>query len=200
MTSRQTDKTASPGVTVEKLTGEDTLRWACEMTLRPGQTSKASFAKMLMCEHSPIRTQFYRITLRGVPSFVAIHFLRHGIGSHPFDNEPFVQSLRDDRRGGELTDEQINRLTPVNQGLLINAQGLIAISRKRLCLQAHSKTVAWWTRVRKAMTEVDPIMAAFMVPECVYRNGLCPELRMCKAGVDKVCSAYPAWPGNRGDR
>lgn len=180
------------GVSVEKLTDESTLRWSCEMTLRPGQTSRAPFAKLLQCEHSPIRTRLYRITLIGVPTFVSVHLVRHKHGA-----EHFVQSNRDDRRGGALSDEQINRLTPVNHGITINAQALIGMSRKRLCLNAHQKTVAWWTRVRKAVSEVDPAMAQFMVPECVYRNGLCPELRMCKAGVDKVCSAYDRWPGYR---
>ena len=178
-------------VVVEKLTDESVLRWACARTLRPGQESKASFGKMLQCEHSPIRTQLYKITLVGVPTFVSVHLVRHKLGV-----EHFVQSNRDDRGGSGNTE---NRMTPVVHALIANAQSLIAMSRKRLCLNAHQQTVAWWTRVRKAIKKVDPVMAQYLVPECVYRNGLCPELHMCKAGVDKVCSAYPAWGGKRAE-
>lgn len=177
-------------VAIRKLTDESLLRRACEMTLRPGQTSKATFAQMLQCEHSPIRTQMYWIELCGVETFVSVHLVRHKQGV-----EHFVQSNRDDRGGAG--DESVTRLSPVNHAMLINAQALIAMSRKRLCLSAHPKTVAWWTRIRKVMADVDPVMARFMVPECVYRNGMCPELRMCKAGVEKVCGAYPEWTGKR---
>ena len=84
----------------------------------------------------------------------------------------------------------VDRETPVNHGMLINAQALIQISRKRLCLKAHRKTVAVWTKLRKAIREIDPDLANHMVPECVYRNGFCPELRPCAPGVEKVVAVY----------
>ena len=169
-------------IKITKLIGNDVLlRRACEMTLPPGSSSTMSFARMLRCEHSPIRTQLYWIELLKVPTFVSVHLVRHKIGV-----EHFVQSNRDDRGGSDTVD----RKTPVNHGMLVNAQALLNISRKRLCLNSHRTTVAWWMRVRRAMLSIDPVMSGGMVPECVYRNGVCPELRMCKAGVDKVCAAY----------
>ena len=32
-----------------------------------------------------------------------------------------------------------------------------------------------WRAVREEVRKVNPEMALFMVPECVYRNGLCPH-------------------------
>lgn len=167
------------------------FRRACEMTLH-GVTSKISFAKMLQCEHSPLRAVRYWIELSGVPTFVSVHLVRHKIGV-----EHFVQSNRTDRGGAG--DGVVTRNTPVNHGMDINAAALIAMSRKRLCLNSSKRTVAAWTRVRREMEQVDPEMARFMVPECVYRNGLCPELRPCAPGPAKVCASYPQWPGTRAD-
>lgn len=178
-------------VIVEKIA--DRFRRACEMTLRPGQTSKISFARMLQCEHSPIRTVRYWIELHAVKTFVSVHLVRHKQGV-----EHFVQSNRTDRGGAG--DNEVTRNTPVNHGVEMNAASLIAVSRKRLCLNSTKQTVAAWTKVRNAVEAVDPVMAQFMVPECVYRNGLCPELRPCEPGPAKVCAAYPQWPGTRADR
>jgi hypothetical protein len=119
--------------------------------------------------------------MHGIPSFVSTHLVRHKIGI-----EHYVESFRDDRGG---TGNE-NRLTPVNHGMLLNAQALIQISRKRLCYKSHSKTIAVWTKVRNEIAIIDQDLAMAMVPECVYRNGLCPELLECKPGVEKVLTAY----------
>ena len=179
-------------VIVRRTTDDQLFRDACESTLRPGMTSKVSFRRMLQCEHSPIRVVKFWAKIEGIKTFVSVHLVRHKIGV-----EHFVQSNRDDRGG----DAVVTRDTEIQHGMDLDAQALISMSRKRLCLNSHRDTVATWTRLRKAIKEIEPDMADFMVPECVYRNGLCPELRMCEPGVDKVCIAYPAWPGTRtGDR
>lgn len=175
-------------VTIRRTTDEQVFRDACEATLRPGMTSKVSYRKMLQCEHSPIRAVRYWIKVEGIKSFVSVHLVRHKIGV-----EHYVQSNRDDRGG----DAVVTRDTPIQHGMELDAQSIITISRKRLCLNSHRDTVATWTRVRKAMKDVDPDLYDFMVPECAARNGLCPELRPCKSGPSKVCSAYPQWPGTR---
>lgn len=113
---------------------------------------------------------------------VSVHLVRHKFGV-----EHFVESNRDDRGGAG--DNEVNRLTPVNHGMEINAQAVIAISRKRLCYASHVRTVALWRKVRGAMQAVDPDLAAAMAPECAFR-GYCPELRECKPGLAKVLHAY----------
>lgn len=59
-----------------------------------------------------------------------------------------------------------------------DAQALIAISRRRLCNQAAKETRAAWQEVKDKVTEVDPLLASVMVPECIYR-GFCPEFHSC---------------------
>jgi hypothetical protein len=155
---------------------------AAQMTTH-GQPIKAPLRAWYRTEHSPVRARLFWIELTPIPSFVSVHLTRHKIGV-----EHFVQSMRDDRGGAG--DSVVNRLTPVNHGMLANAQALMTMSRKRLCYAASGKTVAAWRRVRKAMESTDPDLAAHMVPECVYRNGICPEFRECKPGMEKVMRAY----------
>ncbi len=65
-----------------------------------------------------------------------------------------------------------------------NTQALINISRKRLCKKAHEETIKVWQAVKDAIKEIDPIVAKYMVRECVYR-GFCPEEKSCGKAVGK---------------
>ena len=170
-------------IVIEDLTNEKIMRRACDMTRKPGKPSKISRDKLFLSEHSPIRTIQYWIELHGIPSFVSTHLVRHKFGV-----EHFVESNRDDRGGAG--DEVVNRLTPVNHGMLVNAMALINISRKRLCYNSHRSTVAVWIRVVKELARVTPAIKPYLVPECIYRGGKCPELKMCKPGLDAVMRAY----------
>lgn len=176
-------------ITAQKLTDLTHMRMAAECTLHPGAKSKVTHMRMLQCEHSPIRTQMYVVRMEGIKTFVSVHLVRHKIGV-----EHFVQSMRDDRPGVlKVTD----RNTPVNHTMIANAQALINMGRRRLCYKAHPATVGVMTSVRKAVREIDPMMARFIVPECVYRNALCPEYKECGLGLNTVTGMYQAWPGNR---
>ena len=155
-------------VKVEKYTDIDLLRRACEMTTHD-QTSNVSLKAMYKCEHSPIRTQMFWIELLQIPTFVSVHFARHKHGV-----EHFVTSNRDDRGG---TDE-VDRETPINHGMWINAQALINMSRKRLCNKSHKETVQVMKKIKEEVAEVDPDLSKRMVPDCVYR-GQCYELKKC---------------------
>lgn len=169
-------------IVIQDMTNDDLMRRACEVTMK-GAKSRISRAKLIRCEHSPARLIQFWIEMRGIPSFVSTHLVRHKFGV-----EHFVESNRPDR-GGE-GDDVVNRNTPVNHGLFINAQALVSISRKRLCYKASGKTVQVWQAVRREMMKVCPEMAEAMVPDCVYRNGFCPELSECAAGAEKVVKLY----------
>ena len=143
--------------------------------------SEMTLEKIYRCEHSPVRTQLFWIEMQGIETFVSVHLVRHKYGV-----EHFVESNRDDRGGSNAVD----RLTPVNHGMLANAQALINMSKKRLCYASHRTTVAQWMKLKKAMKSTDPALSSAMVPECVYRNGFCPELRECKPGLAAVMKAY----------
>ena len=171
-------------IIIDDMTDDRIMRRACDMTRKPGlKPSTISRAALLKCEHSPVRLITFWIELLQIPTFVSVHLSRHKIGV-----EHFVESNRDDRGGAG--DQCVNRTTPVNHGLYVNAPALIAMSRKRLCYNSHRTTVAIWTKLRKAMRKTSPEMSSAMVPECVYRNGFCPELRECRPGLENVLKAY----------
>lgn len=153
-------------IIVTKLTDESLMRKACSYTINA--ESKMTLDKIYQCEHSPVRTQMFTVEMIDIPTFVSVHFVRHKHGV-----EHFVKSNRDDR-GGEKAD----RDTPVNHLMLCNAQALINMARKRLCNNAHDKTIQVMDRIVSRIKEIDWYLAKYMVPECEYRNG-CYELRSC---------------------
>lgn len=63
----------------------------------------------------------------------------------------------------------------------INAQELIFMSHKRLCSQASPETRAVMLEICKQVEELSPEFKGLLVPECVYRNGLCTEFYPCGA-------------------
>ena len=127
--------------------------------------------KMLLAEHSPIRLIELTILITDVPYWVVMHLVRHKVGV-----EHFVSTQRTDRTGTDRSTLPQDAL--VNYKFRANAQALINISRKRLCNQAARETRLVWSMVRDAVKEVEPELAAAMVPECVYR-GVCPEMKSC---------------------
>lgn len=169
-------------ITIDPLTTVAQVQRAAQMTTH-GQPIRAGLRSWYRTEHSPVRVRYFWIELHEIPTFVSVHLTRHKIGV-----DHFVQSMRDDRGG--KGDDVVTRNTPVNHGLMINAQAIITMSRKRLCLASSKKTVAVWSKLRREMAEVDKDLADFMVPECVYRNGVCPEFKECKPGLAKVMKAY----------
>lgn len=145
------------------------MQRACASTLGT-ESSGITLEKIYRCEHSPMRTQLFWIEMKDIPTFVSVHFVRHKIGV-----EHFVQSKRYDRA---TYVEVPNRFTPVKHSMLINAEALITLSRKRLCRQASIETIAVMQAIKDAVAAVDPDLATHMQPNCVYRNG-CPELKPC---------------------
>ena len=155
---------------ITKLTDVDLLRQACKLTTHGQTDSMMSLDKIYRCEHSPCRTQLFWIELLGIPTSVSVHLVRHKIGV-----EHFVQTMRDDRGADAVAD----RNTPVNHGMLINAQALIAMARKRLCRKAHPETRLLMESIKDHLKPIDPDLARYMVPECVYRGDVCHELKPC---------------------
>ena len=157
-------------VHIEKLTTVELARKACSFTTHGQIDSVMTLDKIYRCEHSPMRTQIFWIEMRGIPSFVSTHLVRHKIGV-----ESFVQTMRDDRGANEVA----NRLTEVNHAMLINAQAVISMARKRLCFKAHKETRLLMEAVKCGIVRVDLYLAWAMVPECEYRGGVCHELKSC---------------------
>lgn len=127
---------------------------------------------LLMSEHSPIRKLKISWRWEDLKSWVSVHIVRHKIGI-----EHFVSTQRSDRTG--LDRNKLPQDSLVNHECEADAQALINISRKRLCNCASLETRQAWQLVKNKVGEVEPELSKCMVRECVYRNGLCPEMFPC---------------------
>jgi hypothetical protein len=136
------------------------------------QPSDKFMRDMYFKEHSPIRAKEFLVEIRGIPSYVSVHFVRHHTGF-----TPFVSTQRDDRRDNPIPRSEMPQGTLVDMDIVLNAQSFIDVSRKRLCGMASYETREAWKKVVEALRKVDPNLADCCVPNCVYRGGICPELR-----------------------
>ena len=129
--------------------------------------------KILRTEHSPIRAMTFKVRLVGVPYWVSVHLVRHKFGV-----EHYVSTQRTDRTG-EARDKKPQD-APVNHTMWLNAEAVIAISRKRLCGKASPETRAAWQAVVDALRRIGEVeLADACVPECVHQGGVCPEFTTC---------------------
>jgi hypothetical protein len=152
------------------------IKSACKTTIGKealyGKVSAGFKYRLLISEHSPIRMLNIIWKWTGIKSWVSVHFTRHKIGI-----EHFVESQRDDRtsedRDGKRQDAR------VNHRCIANAQAIINISRKRLCRKSHIETQTEWYHFLESLREIEPELFDVCVKECVYRNGLCPEIKSC---------------------
>lgn len=132
---------------------------------------------VLNSEHSPIRAIIFKVVIKDIKNFVTQQFSRHRIGLAemeyyfteqytPTDIEHFVQTSRSDRTGINRDDRKQSDL--VDYSFLINAQGLIDLSKKRLCHAADRDAVKTWAIIKMQVQEIDPIIASYMVKSCIY--------------------------------
>lgn len=128
--------------------------------------------KLLLSEHSPIRKLIIGWRWTDLKYWVSVHLVRHKFGI-----DHFVSTQRTDRTG--INRDELPQGSLVNHECEANAQALINISRKRLCHCASLETRQAWQKVKEEISKVEPELAKCMVKECVYRNGLCPEMFTC---------------------
>lgn len=186
-------------ISIEKVTDESIMQEACEMTFLG--KSNMTLKRMYASEHSPCRTQIFWIRLYDIPLFCSTQLLRHHVGS-----QPFQLTCREDRKGGnnhfkerinEIMDniadnkleealinlvwlqDNADRYTKVNLGLCINAQALINMAKDRLCSDASAETREIFKAIKAEIEKVDPGLALFLVPKCIYRGGICNSLKKC---------------------
>ena len=131
--------------------------------------SNPDLRQLLLEEHSPIRCIQFEILVEWRRS-VAVHMVRHtAVGQLQF-----MESRRPDRSKKPRTEDAI-----VRHYMILNAQHLIDISRKRLCYKEtedHARKA--WTAVINAISKQLPIMKEFMNPDCIYR-GKCHNKNSC---------------------
>lgn len=160
-------------ITAAKITTLADAHLAIESTMHAGFSAKCSLKQLYQWEHSPSRTQMFWVVMEDIPTKVSVHLVRHAA----VGQQHYVMSNRPDRGGAG--DDIVTRNSPVNHRMLLNAQHLIDMSRKRLCYKASKETRLVMTMIRNAVEEIDADLALYMVPNCVYRGGYCCEPRPC---------------------
>ena len=136
-----------------------------------GKMPSEEFSRSIVdSEHSPLRCVTFMVEMIGIPSFVSTHFARHKFGA-----EHFVSTNRPDRNGGNT---KIDRMTPVNHMMLVNAQELLFMARRRLCGKASPETRAVMQAIKCEINKIDPYVGEAMLPMCYYRGG-CHEQNGC---------------------
>jgi hypothetical protein len=137
------------------------------------------FRKYIISEHSPIRGVELRVSLLDISYYNSVHIARH------VNSIPYVTTSRPDRTGKDRSiDDTVNHLFD------INIQGLIDMSRKRLCSGKCDKvTFQIMLEVKKFLTNSEDkylqVLGECLVPNCIYRGG-CPEFKSC--GFDEKIS------------
>ena len=128
--------------------------------------------KLLMSEHSPIRTLNFCIKMT-VPYYVSVHFCRHFTGvTH------FVHSQRNDRQDN-YDRTKAPQDAPVSHMMYVNAQELMFMARRRLCMQADPFTRKVMQKIVDLVLEVSPEFKNTFEPMCYYRGGRCTEFNCC---------------------
>lgn len=172
-------------VEVKKLTDWSEVLDAARFTVNKSDLGKEPSdvfkTEITTAEHSPIRSLIFEITLYNIPTWVSQHIARHdAFAGHNVregaSDTHYVATQRSDRTGVDrsgLSQEEL-----VDHRILLNAQDLITISRKRLCNCASPETRFVWQKVKEEIRKIEPELASRMVRECVYR-GFCPEMKPC---------------------
>lgn len=75
--------------------------------------------------------------------------------------------------------EEFDRYAPTDLSFIINAEALINLARKRLCFKASDITTYVVGLINRKVGAIDRDLARHLVPQCVYRNGLCSERPSC---------------------
>lgn len=128
--------------------------------------------RLLISEHSPIRTIRVAWSWAQIKSWVATHWSRHKF-------EKYISTQRDDRTNSAISRDNLPQGALVNFDGDANMQSLIDVWRKRLCYQASPETRALAEDFKVALHERYPELADVLVPNCVYRCG-CPEFNSCE--------------------
>ena len=157
---------------------EEDLRWVKTCTLNTIGKKTTTLpteewlVKLLKAEHSPIRELHFGIRMT-IPYWVSVHFVRHHIGVNHY-----VQTQRNDRQH-EYDRNDAPQGQFVSHIMSVNAQELMFMAHKRLCLQASPETRKVMRMICDEVIKVAPYMKEVLVPLCEYKHGHCDEMYPC---------------------
>ncbi len=129
--------------------------------------------KMLIARHSPIRELNFSYVLRDIPYWVSVHLVRHHVGF-----QAYVQSQRNDRQTN-YDRTKAPQDAPVTMRITLNAEALLTLANKRLCMKASPETREVVQRMCSLAEKVMPELRGLLVPMCEYHDGVCDEIEGC---------------------
>lgn len=124
--------------------------------------------EILRARHSPIRYLRFSFLISGIPSWVSVHLCRH------VHAQPYVKSQRNDRQT-EYDRNKAPQDAPVDMIFDVNAEELMVIANKRLCMMASEETRAVVNQMCQLVGMYCPEFKEFLVPMCEYTGG-CKEM------------------------
>lgn len=127
--------------------------------------------RILEARHSPIRHLQFSFMIE-LPYWVSVHLVRH------VHAQPYVKSQRNDRQHDYDRNE-----APQNEMVTMiwdmNAEELLTIANKRLCMQASAETREVVQMMCAEVERVCPEFRGKLVPMCEYHGGRCHEMKPC---------------------
>lgn len=96
------------------------------------------------------------------------------------DKEATTQSLKNALAHLRTFPIRFDRYAKTDLAFICNAEALMNIAHKRLCGKASHETRRLVEFIKEEVAKVDEALARHMVPQCVYRAGLCSEPQSCK--------------------
>ena len=156
----------------------DDLMWMKECTVGTmGKETKTMptsdfVRRLLVARHSPIRELRFSYVIRDIPYWVSVHLVRHHVGF-----QPYVQSQRNDRQSN-YDREKAPQDAPVTMRITVNAEALLTLANKRLCMKASPETREVVQRMCNLAEKVMPELKGLLVPMCEY-NHACYEIKSC---------------------
>ena len=124
---------------------------------------------LLRARHSPIRELKFVFRITDLPYFVSVHLCRH------IHAQPYVKTQRNDRQD-KYDRKKAPQDTPVDMMWSMNAEELITIANKRLCMTASEETRQAVRMICNKVIEVCPEFKSELVPMCVRNGGICYEI------------------------
>lgn len=100
-------------------------------------------------------------------------------GSFPYTREAVLDNLRDSVEIIKELPERFDRYAPTDIAFIANAEALINMAHKRLCAKASPETREIFGQICELVEEQDPDLYKHLVPQCIYRGGICPEPKGC---------------------
>lgn len=164
-------------VTIERYPTDEDWMWAKRCALVTiGKEAKIYpdvewKTKILAARHSPIRTLMFLVRFEDIPYYVSTHLVRH------VHAQPFIKTQRNDRQDN-YDRNNAPQNAPVDMLWWFNAEELLTIAEKRLCLQADKTTRAWIEEMCKKIIEMCPEFRGLFNPPCV-RLKHCQEMFPC---------------------